>query len=1501
MSLLGGGTGALTGDIWSTGAFSFESPLKDLLDSKDYTLEQLMAEDELLQELRGLHPILTEYFSTEKALTELIRYIILPPAEGYDEDTTRTFTRQTEKEQKHAATNGVKNTTTASIAEDCSTTATTTSTAAQRLHRQLEKRKLGDYKKNPESDPEFRRIRFPYMACEIISCEIDGIINTLVDGHVCEDHDDDDERDSPDGNVVNGEQEVVASATAETGSLFPPPTTAAAAGEQDPTAGGEVLDSSVSSLTSVPLDGTASALTDGTGTPTNSTSSRRRRRMRLLDLFFSVLYETPAGQLDDYRAGYFEKILSLLFRKRAVDLSEFINTGGAHGKEALMQAMLKHLYCNSILQICQRLLLPPRPTPQRPPAAADAHGEAGQVEPNGEPVGGDDDEEGGGQDILAGEEDDDEEGEEGEHGGGGLGGFKCEWSQSGLAIDLLLDRLMNPEPLLPTVSASQASLEEEPQQEHATPKSPQLPQIIRPLSAVETDQSIAEQRLNLSFNASEVLVTVIQNSLLSSDTMLHLSSLDILQRLTQASITVRTNDYASSSDADDLMALFPPHESLVTSAMNVVESLILQLGGYGAVGTMAIMEPSAVTNPATGASSSLETTVSMTTSEGEEQTHFSAKTANPNAAVDDEKEKNNADDDDTNITNDNGNNDASRTSNPPLIADMTNLLQVLPKMLQGFAILLRHPATQLWKSPVQFSPTEPVPLLGTPRLRIVRVLESLVLLGDSQVDRALVESDCLVICLDLFWEFQWCSMLHQSVANLLVHVFEGQNARLEIQEYFISHCNLLGRLLNSFVTGPPHSTHPSIEEQGNEDKGHDDNDDNDEQGIEMDELNKTSNTEEHTAAQNSNYDEPKDSSEVAATTAEVLTVSEDDIDAAMEKQEDEEKACKENEEGRTVAEDTVDVISTEAVNLEEESPDTTTEMGTTSPPAQSFRFGYMGHVIIVSQALVQACAGPDWAAEQQGVDENGNPQMEQLQEHQMNGAEPISVGALGEPRQSQAATDPIMIADLVNNHELAERWQDFVITTLASEIAVQSTPLGGMNAQPVMIADHLQTPQLLAGRRPGLADDGDIGDGDGAMAPLPPRGMLTASDINDIDDRDLEAAASMMAGLSFGGVEGGAQSSGVDGDSGEAGSVNSGDSEKSYNSGETAHTAGYLFDDPLGQPGGALGIELGKLTQYKAGENTQGARRGNNHQTDDSDDDRNSSSDEEDVRDDDEDDEPNDVPVMDLFAGNFNYQGNATAAVDHDNENSAKPTGNIAAFDFANFEGAFDVDNNSNAGVDDMVFGEFTGVSSFPVNTDAAATATDEDGNPVSSTSRGDMEDIFGCGSSSSLLDDLEEIVEGRETLVGHAVAVREPAERVDDNDDEEMPPPATKRPTTMDGEEMVVVPATAASLHPSPGAAGTVQQPENEDSTVHAGEPGDKREDAGKLPAEEAEEGDSAQADSSYINHTSAMTKSDNTEAAVPEGAELEASTSTPPTSSNPATTTDDESNRQKEGVLVS
>lgn len=96
------------------------SSLKDLLDGGVYTLEQLLCEDELLQELKGLHPQLVAYLSKPQICRELIAYM------------------------------------------------TCTS----------------DQKSLSEEDDLNLSLRFPYMACEVICCEISGIVDTIADGYI---------------------------------------------------------------------------------------------------------------------------------------------------------------------------------------------------------------------------------------------------------------------------------------------------------------------------------------------------------------------------------------------------------------------------------------------------------------------------------------------------------------------------------------------------------------------------------------------------------------------------------------------------------------------------------------------------------------------------------------------------------------------------------------------------------------------------------------------------------------------------------------------------------------------------------------------------------------------------------------------------------------------------------------------------------------------------------------------------------------------------------------------------------------------------------------------------------------------------------------------------------------------------------------------------------------------------------------------------------------------
>jgi hypothetical protein len=1089
--------GVVTGDIWCSGAFSFESPLKDLLDSGEYTLEQLLAEDELLQELRGLHPQLIEFLSSEESVARLIQYVILPTEANpptffasvasysgtdnvNDNEQEERVGNQGEKNKEDVVVTAAAEATAEAITEregnrivdaglvDIETTRGEPAKAPDQWLLPGEDSVVGNIQIPSKSQQEYSDalyVRYPYMACEVICSEIQGIVDILVDGFV--------------------------------------PTSLEL--QSKSSSGDEALIHNIGNQK------------DGVETPVQHSSNPKGRP--LLDLLFSILYDSKPGEIDDYRAGYFDKILSVLFRKRPQDMSAYINGGGGKGGDVLMAAMLKHLYSHSIMQIVQRLLLPPPPPFQSKPeneqeqqAVATATEEALE-----------------GGDLIT------ETMEEIEM--DGLGLFRCEWSQSEKALKMLLGCLMGNE---------------------------LAPQI-------EQDE---ERKLSLYQNASEVLITIIQNSPLTSPTLHALTADPVLERLVLAATTVEEGE------------IFSNHDSRLTCAMNVLESLILQLGGYGSVGTVPCSDRYV---------GDIDTRTSEIPVDGNK-----VSTNTPALQP---------------IT-------IQSTCPEETLATSETLVLHLPKMLSSLSSLLLYEGAKQWVSPMQFSMNQPQRILGSSRLRIVRLLESLVLLGDPNVDAMLCNSDCLEVCLDLFWKFQWCSMLHQSVANLLVHVFEGQNLRSELQRYFVSRCNLLGRLMDSFWEG----TEDCIPSPAN---------------ISNAEISKS------LLDQKDGGTPPMSSlaSEKGSVDNDIFPVSDDDVDAAMEQQDDPtsnlplegEEERKENKERATI-----------------EVPDHT--------PAQSFRLGYMGHVIIICQALVHACSIDgknedasllgDVVAETRNGEldpfiDNSNGEDQELHSQMHN--PPVDALDRGRANENVAteetpSTTPLILVKLVDSHPLSKIWHEFISTTLATETAIQSSPLGGFQGG-IPGMDH-----LLA-HRPGLAEDGAFDDDDGAAPPLPPRGLLVGGDVIDMDDHDLDVAASMMAGMRLHQPDESADDRSRDLLSGFSSQPNG------------PFRCGYVFDDPLGD---------GRFGKFD---------------TDEEDD---SSSDEESEQSGNTGDAlvanvssaENDAPVMDLFAGNFDAFGKK--------ESSAG-----AWSDFANFDDAFaDVQTaeddpalEANSNLDD-VFGE---------------------------------------------------------------------------------------------------------------------------------------------------------------------------------------------------------------------
>jgi len=878
-------------------------------------------------------------------------------------------------------------------------------------------------------DYETRYIRFPYMACEVICCEVPTILDILVGGHV----------------TIEGK-------------------------------GGE---------------------SDRDDNLSQKSSDSDDQKSSILDLLFSMLFNTPSSQLDDRRAGYLEKILTMLFRKKRTELTSYINgdhlrtlkidnaanaiVETAHNEEdtkefanhkgggiLLLEALFDHLYSNSIAQILQRLLMP------RPPSY-------------GSDQGGESHEEGCHEDWpLNCEDDDEDDGEMDDY-----CGINCDWADSEIGLNLLLNQL---------VVQSAAIYSEG-----------------RPASKEE------EIELNASQHACEILTTVIQHSPLSSNVMKTMTGEKVLDRLIKC---------ACGTMGGINSTCFSMHDSTMTTAMNVLEILILQLGGYGTV-------PTGILN-------------CDFDEDGVNDSNELEKDANKfgsglNGLLEPSKED-----------------------------EAKFLVRKLPEFLSCLCTLLKHPDTDTWKSTFQYC-SRPLPMLGASRLRIVRLIESLVLLSIKQIDNILCGSECLQICLDLFWAFPWCSMLHQSVANLLVHVLEGGQDRVDLQIYFLTRCDLPRKLMDSFESALFFPC-ADDEEDANKDKAN---------IVHASDL---AIKDTRTNSTSSSFEEMQES--LSSTNGTDLPVSADDIDAAIE-QEEQMQLNDEN--------------TPENGHLLEQV--TTMDKKSKAPKAATtFRMGYMGHVIIICQALVHACGTMEQVA---GSNEEKPEVALATKDYGPSKPEKSPNGISKEDLLPRPPPRNMILILLRGNYHYSS-WIKFVTTTLASETAVQSTPLGGYNAQEeINAAEEHHTESPWESNQ--YEDDSDIVGTN--------HYVVSSAEIEDLDETDLDIAASMIESMNI------------------APNENSGSSEDgSAPSHGHRRQRGVIGGQATGN-GSAFGtvVELHKKPDEYVYDDPLGPNTRMHFNDDGSSDD---SSDDDDSDNDNAEGSDDAPPVMDLFAGNFDFDEN---------------------------------------------------------------------------------------------------------------------------------------------------------------------------------------------------------------------------------------------------------------------
>lgn len=143
--------------FWRFGGYAQLSSLDSILDKPDVTVEELLDESDLIQELKQQNSKLIEYLRDDKVLDRLLRYVIAQkPAASKDEDTPSA---EAEK-QRSPSREGFFGKVTGKARSSSIT-----------------KSEAGD----DESKEEKQRMKYAYVACEILSSEVWSISEAVLE------------------------------------------------------------------------------------------------------------------------------------------------------------------------------------------------------------------------------------------------------------------------------------------------------------------------------------------------------------------------------------------------------------------------------------------------------------------------------------------------------------------------------------------------------------------------------------------------------------------------------------------------------------------------------------------------------------------------------------------------------------------------------------------------------------------------------------------------------------------------------------------------------------------------------------------------------------------------------------------------------------------------------------------------------------------------------------------------------------------------------------------------------------------------------------------------------------------------------------------------------------------------------------------------------------------------------------------------------------------------
>lgn len=169
-------------------------PVDTILDKEEFTLEELLDEDELVQETKSLNPRLIDFLKKKENVRGLVRYMVVEDASedgdgvGADGEVTAGAVgtgrdgkggegdvKGDERDERDGGDGG----------DGCETdNITNPSSAAARLGSDKESaghRSSIDSQDSTDLENTARTFKYPFTACEIFCCEVEGIYNTLLE------------------------------------------------------------------------------------------------------------------------------------------------------------------------------------------------------------------------------------------------------------------------------------------------------------------------------------------------------------------------------------------------------------------------------------------------------------------------------------------------------------------------------------------------------------------------------------------------------------------------------------------------------------------------------------------------------------------------------------------------------------------------------------------------------------------------------------------------------------------------------------------------------------------------------------------------------------------------------------------------------------------------------------------------------------------------------------------------------------------------------------------------------------------------------------------------------------------------------------------------------------------------------------------------------------------------------------------------------------------------